>query len=364
MRAAIRRAGRLVCDTLPDPVPEAGQVLVRTLCCGICGSDLHALHHFEHLTALSRRGDGESDAVAGPPEATPDIVFGHEFSVEVLDHGPGGPARLAPGTLAVSVPVTFDSLGVHTLGYSPVRPGGFAERMVLSDSLLLAVPNGLSAAHAATTEPFAVGAHAVAQAQMEPGAVALVVGCGPVGLAVIASLKARGHGPVVAADFSPRRRAAAEAMGADLVLDPARESAAASWAQFDVPATGAAVRVARMAGRRWGRPVVFECVGSPGVLQSLIETCPSGARIVVAGVCMQTDRIEPSLAIVKQLSLEFVFGYSPDEFAHTLRDIAEGLIDPAPLLTGVVGLDGVADAFAALASPDHHVKILVEPGRA
>jgi threonine dehydrogenase-like Zn-dependent dehydrogenase len=362
MRAAIRRAGRLVCDEVADPVPEAGQVLVRTRCCGICGSDLHALHHFEHMVGLARRADGEAVEIASPRDA-PDMVFGHEFSVEVLDYGPGTPARLKAGTLAVSVPVTYDSQGPHTIGYSPIRPGGFAERMVLSDAFLLEVPNGLSAEHAATTEPFSVGAHAVAKAQLEKDAVSLVIGCGPVGLAVIASLKARGHGPIIAADYSPRRRAAAEAMGADVVIDPAKDSPKARWADFDIPATSAAVRAARMAGRSWARPVVFECVGAPGVLQSLIEGAPPGARILVAGVCMQSDRIEPSLAITKELSLDFVIGYTPEEFAHTLRDIAEGRIDPAPILTGKVGLSGVAGAFEALASPDDHVKILVEPGQ-
>jgi threonine dehydrogenase-like Zn-dependent dehydrogenase len=119
-----------------------------------------------------------------------------------------------------------------------------------------------------------------------------------------------------------------------------------------------------MAGKAWARPVVFECVGAPGVLESVVEGCPPGAKIVVAGVCMETDRIEPSLAVTKELSLEFVLGYTPEEFAATLADLAEGRIDPAPILTGKVGLSGVAGAFQALASPEDHVKILVEPGRA
>jgi threonine dehydrogenase-like Zn-dependent dehydrogenase len=262
------------------------------------------------------------------------------------------------------MPIIMGPTGGASVGYSNLYPGGFAERMLLTEAMLLEVPNGLTSREAAMTEPFAVGAHAVARAAIDEPSAALVIGCGPVGLAVIASLKARGLGPVVAADYSPRRRKAAEAMGADVVIDPASESPNARWADFGVPATGTAVRTARMAGKAWARPVVFECVGAPGVLESVVEGCPPGAKIVVAGVCMETDRIEPSLAVTKELSLEFVLGYTPEEFAATLADLAEGRIDPAPILTGKVGLSGVAGAFQALASPEDHVKILVEPGRA
>jgi threonine dehydrogenase-like Zn-dependent dehydrogenase len=235
--------------------------------------------------------------------------------------------------------------------------------MVLSDALLLEVPNGLSDRQAAMTEPFAVGAHAVAKAALDQDAAFLVVGCGPVGLAVIASLKARGKGPVAAADYSPARRAMAERMGADIVIDPAKESPHARWSEMGVAATGAEQMMARMAGRAVKRAVVFECVGVPGILQALVEACPPGSQIIVAGVCMQADQIEPAMAILKELDFRFVFGYAPEEFAATLTDIAEGRIDVAPVITSAVGLDGVAGAFAALADPEAQVKIVVEPGR-
>jgi threonine dehydrogenase-like Zn-dependent dehydrogenase len=120
----------------------------------------------------------------------------------------------------------------------------------------------------------------------------------------------------------------------------------------------------RMMGQVVAQPVVFECVGAPGVLQGLIEAAPAGAHIVVAGVCMEADRIEPSIAITKEIELTFVFGYSPEEFAATLRQLAEGEIDVSGLVTGRVGLDSVAQAFRDLADPEAHVKVLVEPGRA
>ncbi|WP_374533477.1 zinc-binding dehydrogenase [Phenylobacterium sp.] len=358
MRAVIRRNKQLVCDEIAELKPEAGQVLVRTLACGICGSDLHALHHMEHMIDLTRRAGGIGDGF----DPTADTVFGHEFCAEILEHGPGTTGALKAGTRIVSVPATLTPAGgVELLGFSNTLPGGFAERMILSEAMLLPVPNGLPTDKAALTEPFAVGAHAVAKARLEPNSVALVVGCGPVGLAVIAGLKARGHGPVVAADYSPRRRRAAERLGADVVIDPAVESPHARWEGFGVPTARAAQNMARMMGKTFGRPVVFECVGSPGVLNSLIEAAPAGSQIVVAGVCMETDRIEPAIAITKEIELTFVFGYTPEEFAATLHDIAEGRLDVGDVVTGKVGLDGVAQAFKDLGDPEAHVKILVEP---
>src|SRR6202158_6786 len=89
-------------------------------------------------------------------------------------------------------------------------------------ALVLEVPNGLAAEHAALTEPLAVGIHAVAKANVRGEEVPLVIGCGPVGLAVIAALKLKGLHPIVAADYSPARRALAEKLGADIVVAPAR----------------------------------------------------------------------------------------------------------------------------------------------
>ncbi len=148
------------------------------------------------------------------------------------------------------------------------------------------------------------------------------------------------------------------------MVDPAEQSPHTRWSELGVPATGLERHFAIMSGRSTKRAVIFECVGVPGVLQSLIEAAPPTARILVAGVCMQPDAIEPFLAIVKQLALQFVYGYTPDEFAATLRDIAEGRIDAQPLVTGVVGLSGVAHAFETLANPQSEIKIVVDPGLA
>ena len=356
MKAAIARDGEIIVEELPEPKPTSGQVLVRSLACGICGSDLHALHHGHAMVELSRRAGAGFDY-----DPSKDVVFGHEFCAEVLDYGVDTERPFAPGTQVVSIPRVPTASGAQIVGYSNAFHGACAEQFLLGAEHLIEVPNGLPATHAALTEPMAVGAHAVARAQLEPNHVCVVIGCGPVGLAVIAALKATGQGPIIAADYSPIRRDLAERMGADVVVDAATASPYAHWDDYAVPrgrmdyaryiAQGTATRPA----------VVFECVGVPGVIQAILEGAPSNARVVVVGVCMQTDSFEPSLALMKEVDLRFVLGYTPAEYAGSLRAIAEGQIDVAPLVTSVVGLDGVNGAFESLANPDDNAKIIVSP---
>ena len=339
MRAAIFRGGDIVVDILPAPMPAMGQVLVKTLACGICGSDLHAAKHAHRMVEVTKRLPGRV-----PMDLSRDVVMGHEFCCEVLDYGPKTERKLKTGTRVCAMPLMMEADGPKGMGYSNTYVGGYAEQMLLCAPLLLEVPNGLSTEHAALTEPLAVGIHAVEKGALNGDEAPLVIGCGPVGLAVIAGLRLKGVRPIVAADFSPKRRELAVKMGADIVVDPAKESP-----------------YAKLAADK--RAAIFECVGVPGVLQQMLEKAPRDARIVVAGVCMEPDTIEPMFGIVKELSLQFVLGYTPEEFARSLRLLAEGKVDAEALITDKVGLDGVKGAFAELANPERHTKILVEPWR-
>ena len=86
---------------------------------------------------------------------------------------------------------------------------------------------------------------------------------------------------------------------------------------------------------------------------------PPRSRIVVVGVCMESDNFEPVVAIGKELNLNFAFAYSGEEYAQTLYDIAEGKLDAAPMITSVVQPEGVAGAFETLATPEHEAKIMI-----
>jgi len=339
MKAAIFRGGDIVVDTLPAPVPATGQAVVKVLACGICGSDLHAAKHAHRMVEVTRRIAGRIAM-----DLDRDVVMGHEFCCELIDYGPKTDRKLKAGARVCAMPVMIEADGPKGMGYSNTYVGGYAEQMLLAAPLLLEVPNGLPTAHAALTEPLAVGVHAVEKAMLKGDETPLVVGCGPVGLAVIAALRLKNIRPIVAADFSPKRRELALKMGADVVVDPNREDLYSHLVSDK-------------------RAAIFECVGVPGILQQTFEKAPRDARIVVVGVCMERDMIEPMFGIVKELSLQFVLGYTPEEFARSLRLLAEGEVDAPSLITAKVGLDGVKAAFEELASPEKHTKILVEPWR-
>jgi threonine dehydrogenase-like Zn-dependent dehydrogenase len=260
------------------------------------------------------------------------------------------------------LPVVVTSTGVGTVGYLNKYPGGFGEQMVLQEPTLVAVPGDLPSEIAALTEPLAVAEHAVNKARLEGDEAALVLGCGPIGLATIIALKARGVGPIVAADFSPGRRALAERLCADIVINPANHSPYQSWFDVAAPADYDPRGVAALLGiGPQPRPcVIFECVGVPGMLTSIFASAPLRARVIVVGVCMKTDSFDPIIAITKELNLQFSYAYTLPEFTDTLRLLADGKLSAAALITDTIAPEQVPTAFDELRKADHQAKVIVK----
>jgi threonine dehydrogenase-like Zn-dependent dehydrogenase len=149
----------------------------------------------------------------------------------------------------------------------------------------------------------------------------------------------------VAVDLSSARRQLAKSVGADCVVDPTEEDTVSVWKELGGTET----------------PVVFNTVGSPGFLHELMLAIPSGTHVVQTGLHMGPEPIRLLLAIFKNLNLQFVLGYTPEELLVSLMRIADGTTPAAKLVTAEVGFDEVDWAFAALEQPDHHAKILIEP---
>ncbi len=342
MKAMVLRGKALKVEEVEMPVAGPGEVLAKVLACGICGSDLHAAKYMDDMLAASRlSGRTAWDTLDGIEP----IVMGHEFCAEIVEAGPGAEAW-AVGTRVTSVPVRIAPdapNGALSIGYSPHTPGAYGEYVVMSVPMLLRVPEGVSNKIAATTEPCAVGLHAVRQAKMQPGEHALVMGAGPIGLMTLIWLKQSGVEHVTVSDYAPSRRELAQKLGADLVLNPGEQNV------IDVitEATGSLP------------PVVFECVGVEGTLQQAMQTVKRMGRVIVVGVCMRADSIVPMIGINKQLTMQFVLGYSAAEYAETLAALGDGTVDTSLMVTRTVTLDELPAAFEALAEPTD-CKIVLE----
>lgn len=381
MRAVVCSEGRLTVADVPAVTPGRGQVVLNVRRAGICGSDLHARHHADVVAEVA-----EQAGYAHMMRSHERVIMGHEFVGTVAAYGPGCRKRWDEGTRVVALPMTREADGPHLTGLSEHAAGAYAEQMIVQESLVIPVPDDLSDDEAALTEPMAVAWHAVRRGDVGRGRVAVVIGCGPIGLAVIAMLKASGAKKVVASDLSPRRRELAREVGADIVVDPRETDPFDAYepGRNEVRSVSDLVgvaldtmgklralpgplpwwrvfRLAERIGEVPAGPVVFECVGVPGMIGRIVDTAPLRSRIVVVGVCMEQDAFMPAMAGSKEIEFRFVFAYDPGEFHDALQMLSNRRVDVRPLITGVVGLDGVEAAFDALGDPEVHAKILVDP---
>jgi (R,R)-butanediol dehydrogenase/meso-butanediol dehydrogenase/diacetyl reductase len=194
----------------------------------------------------------------------------------------------------------------------------------------------------AMVEPLAVGLHAVAKSGMKFGDTVLVIGAGPVGLATMLWAKFLGAKHVIVSEKAEVRKKMAARFGATDAIDPGRSLNE---------------QVEKIAGR--GADVIFECVGVPGLIQEAMMQAPRGGRIVVAGACQAPDTFMPIIGIMKEINLQFVLGYTRDEFQFTIDMIAAGRIEVGHMITDRIKLDQLPAAFEALRTPSHQCKVMV-----
>jgi threonine dehydrogenase-like Zn-dependent dehydrogenase len=222
---------------------------------------------------------------------------------------------------------------------------GFGELMLLDENLLMAVPDDMPDDHAALIEPLAVGLEHARVGEAQSGDVPLVIGCGAIGLGVIAGLKLAGIGPIVATDFDPSRRALALAMGADVAIDPREVS---PYQPLD--------------GLGLGQPnLIYECVGKAGLLNQMILGVGSEARIVMGGYSLEPEHLYVPPAQNKKLKIFFARGEEPQDMQLALEAICDGRINVVPWLGKPIGLSGVAQALNMLSDPSSPVRTVVDP---
>lgn len=346
MRAAVFEApGRpLTLSELPDPVPEPSELVIAVKCCGICGSDLH-------MSDVHAPAGGMAPLPAG-------TVMGHEFCGEVVEVGAAVKSQWQAGDRVTALPYMgcgacrecLTGMGHRCAAarYTGLGdlPGAYAEYLRVGGAEALRLPDGVDWRLGALVEPLAVGLHGVHAARLAPGDAVLVMGAGPIGQAAALWSRHLGAREVVVSDLVDERLAIASAVGATATINASRE---------DV--TGAFKRVA---GRR--PDVILECIGVPGSQQLAMDYAPAGGRIVVVGVCMAPDTIQPVKALTKELQVNYVFMYRRQDFEMAIGMMDRARIDPTPMLTRSVGFGDFAAAFEDLKTDKTACKVLLEPG--
>lgn len=343
MKAAYILGSEVLVGEMPDPVPAKGHALVRTHSCGMCASEAHFLHSGQNVIDLSRTHGGPYAAL----DLSRPFVPGHEYVGEVIDYGPGSKRTVKPGRRVTSVPIMRQSGSHSVIGFNNDCPGGFGEYMLLDEDMLIEVPGDLDDDMAAMTEPLAVGLEHARRGRPTKDDVALVVGCGAIGLGVIAGLKLMGIAPIIAADYHADRREVAIRMGADIAIDPRELSPYAP-----IPDLGM---------RR--ATIVYENVGMPGLLQQIIQSVGFDARIVMGGYCMEAEQLLVFAAQNKRLTVMFAGGEEPQDMDLALRSIADGTIDVTPWLGARIGLTGVAHAIGTMSAAGSAIRTVVDPRR-
>jgi len=331
MQALVLRGTSLTVEEWPRPTPASGEVLVRVLAAGICGSDVHAAVHLEAM--IEETGPTSWYAQADLENG---MVMGHEFVAEVVEVGPDV-TEYSPGDRIVKAPAreTTRPLPPRQVGaYSSQLNGAFADYMALWEPTLLAVPDNISVEVAATTEPCSVARHATHEGEVETHERALIMGAGPIGLMALLWLKHDGVELVAISDPVDERRELASRLGADLVLDP-------SDPDFDSHLEG---------GFGQGPDVVFDCVGIPGIIRQAMDAVRPAGRIIIVGVCMEEDTFMPVVGINKALTLKFSVAYTRAEFEETLAAFSSGAVDTTPLVSRTVDLGDLPAEFDRMAS--------------
>ena len=353
MRAAVLREGKIEIRETADPTPGPGEILVRTRACAICASDLHFMDHPE--------GDAEDDSGLSNHDCHQDIVMGHEYAAEIVDYGPDTQRKWALGTRVSALPAVIRNGQLKIIGQNPDVPGGFGEYFVISESFTKVIDTKIPDELVALADAMAVGWYYVRRAAITAQEVPLVIGCGAIGLSVIAALKRLGIGPIVAAEFVANRRAIAKEMGADYLIDPARESPHSAWQEI---ANGQKERIFELPGSVSRKTcVIFECVGVPGVLNSIVRSCDQGARIFSAGGPPEGEHIHTMSCKRKGLNIQFGGGPLKGDWDGAFEEVQSGRLDVTPLARWIVGLDDMAGAIEDARDTNGPARIVWMPGK-
>jgi 2-desacetyl-2-hydroxyethyl bacteriochlorophyllide A dehydrogenase len=341
-------AGDARLDDIPEPAARPGMVKVRIACAGICGSDV----------SLYETAPVPVDWPHPLIGARGPHILGHEFAGYVTEVGDGVHAA-SPGALVAVQPSLEDGTCAACLrgepnlceqfGFLGVNGGGggFAEYVVAAQDKVFVLPDGFTPETGALVEPLSVALHAVRQSGMREGQTALVIGGGPIGLGLLLCLKALGAQRVTVSETSAGRRATATALGAD-VVDPRA---------VDVGAYAREVTCGH------GVDASFDAAGAGlATFDTAFDALRKGGTTVLVAMYHADVNINPGVVMLTEKRCAGSFAYTRDDFRAVIDMIADGRLDPKPLITRRIQLhEALEKGIHALQSAgrETEVKILV-----
>ncbi len=318
----------------PDPIPAAGESLVRVTAVGICGSDLHWY----------------SEGAIGTAALTAPLVLGHEFGGVVVEgRGEGDRVAVDPAIPCEACPLCARGDGnlcpnVRFAGHGE-QDGALRELVTWPTRRLHPVPAALSDAEVATLEPLGVAVHALDLGHVRPGIDVGVVGCGPIGLLLIQALHVSGVGRIVAVEPLPHRRAAAAALGATVVMTPEEAQATATAGDPQGPA---------------GVDVGFDVAGSDEAVDVAVRWTRPGGRVVMVGI-PSGDTTTLTAGTVRRKGLTLAWSRRMGEvYPRAIALATGGGVDLGSVISDHYPLADAAEAFR-IAAGRSGLKVIVEP---
>lgn len=335
MRAAVyKNKGVLEIAEISAPVPGPGEVVIRVLYCGICGSDVR---------------------LASEGFFSPGLVIGHEFCGTIHEVGDGveGWARgdritVMPASTCGACPCCVRGerhhcVNIKIMGVNQDMPGGFAEYVKVGASMLHRLPQEVTDEEAANVEPCAVSLRAVKGSALTVGNSVVIFGAGSIGLFALQLARLAGAGAVYVVEPAPGRAHAACVLGADEVFDPGK--------------TRVSREVTGLTGE--GADVAFVCSDDPVVLQQAAESvrCQGEVTLVAGGL---SAKVNTEYWMWREVKIRGSFAYT-DEFALALQLFRQGKVHVEGMISDVIPLDGLQQAMVGLRQPTSQVKVLVQP---
>ena len=307
---------------------------------GVCGSDIHFYAH----------------GGIGPFIVKEPMVLGHEASGEIVDVG-SAVTEFATGDRVCMEPGVPDPrsraarLGMYNLDpavrfwATPPVHGILRPTVVHPAEFTFPLPDSVSYAAGAMVEPLAVGVHAATKARIAPGALAVVIGAGTIGMVTVLAALAAGCSQVIVSDVLEPKLEMAARLGPVTPVNVQRDSLA---------------EVVRRETDGWGADVVFEASGGEKAAAGIFGFLRPGGTVVLVGMPGEPIAYDVLAAQVKEARVEHVFRYA-HVYPQAVAMLASGKIDVEPLITNLYGFADSIEAFDyARSAPADAVKVQIE----